>query len=181
MRFTPDYADEAALNALAREEGKRNWAAVHTSRFRPYKNTNPDLPSLQPWVNTTAPPSQRFVFVRNPFFHRVDTEGRQLPYIDRVVNLNIADGKLIPAKTGAGESDLQARHLTFNDYTFLKQGEKRNAQAPCGCGRPPGESARRALSQPQRRRPEQWRELLHESRGSAGRSRSRSTATRSTR
>ena len=125
--FHARYADEAALNRLAQEEGKRNWAAVHTSRFRPYKNTNPGLPTLQPWVNTTAPPSQRFVFVRNPFFHRADTSGRQLPYIDRVV-VNIADGKLIPAKTGAGESDLQARHLTFNDYTFLKESEKRNAK-----------------------------------------------------
>ena len=125
--FHARYADEEALNAQAREEGKRNWAALHTNRFRPYKNTNPDLPSLQPWVNTTAPPSQRFVFVRNPYFHRVDANGRQLPYIDRVV-VNISDGKLIPAKTGAGESDLQARHLTFNDYTFLKQSEKRNAK-----------------------------------------------------
>ena len=125
--FHARYADEDALNEQAREEGKRNWAAVHTSRFRPYKNTNPDLPTLQPWVNTTAPPSQRFVFVRNPWFHRTDTNGRQLPYIDRVV-VNISDGKLIPAKTGAGESDLQARHLTFNDYTFLKQSEKRNAK-----------------------------------------------------
>ncbi|MCY4222120.1 MAG: ABC transporter substrate-binding protein, partial [Thiotrichales bacterium] len=112
--FHARYADETALNRLAKEEGKRNWAPVHTNRFRPYKNTNPDLPSLQPWVNTTAPPSQRFVSVRNPYFHRVDTNGRQLPYIDRVV-VNIADGKLVPAKTGAGESDLQARHLTFND------------------------------------------------------------------
>ena len=125
--FHARHADEDALNAQAREEGKRNWAALHTSRFRPYKNTNPDLPSLQPWVNTTAPPSQRFVFVRNPYFHRVDANGRQLPYIDRVV-VNISDGKLVPAKTGAGESDLQARHLTFNDYTFLKQSEQRNAK-----------------------------------------------------
>ena len=125
--FHARYTGEDALRKLAREEGKRNWAAVHTSRFRPYKNTNPDLPTLQPWVNTTAPPSQRYVFARNPWFHRVDTNGRQLPYIDRVV-MNISDGKLVPAKTGAGESDLQARHLSFNDYTFLKQSEKRNAK-----------------------------------------------------
>ena len=125
--FHDRYTHVDELEKRAREEGKRNWAAVHTSRFRPYKNTNPDLPTLQPWANTTAPPSQRYVFVRNPWFHRVDTNGRQLPYIDRVV-VNISDGKLVPAKTGAGESDLQARHLTFNDYTFLKQSEKRNAK-----------------------------------------------------
>jgi peptide/nickel transport system substrate-binding protein len=62
--------------------------------------------------------------VRNPYYHRVDPAGRQLPYIDRVV-LNIAEGKVIPLKTGSGESDLQARDLQFNNYTFLKEAEKR--------------------------------------------------------
>ncbi len=123
-QFHASYTDAKALAAMAEDEGRRNWASVHIARFRPYKNVNPDLPTLQPWVNTTPPPSQRFVFKRNPFFHRVDENGLQLPYIDRVV-LNVADGKLIPAKTGAGESDLQARHINFSDYTFLKKNEKR--------------------------------------------------------
>ena len=124
-RFHVRYRDEAELEAMAEAEGRRNWAAVHINRFRPYQNTNPELPTLAPWVNTTRAPSQRYVFERNPFYHRVDTAGRQLPYIDRVV-LNIADAKLIPAKTGAGESDLQARHLVFGDYPFLKGGEERS-------------------------------------------------------
>ena len=76
-------------------------------------------------MNTTPPPAERFVFERNPFYHRVDTEGQQLPYLDRVI-VNIADSKLIPAKTGAGESDLQARSLRFDNYTFLKEGEERS-------------------------------------------------------
>ena len=90
-----------------------------------YQFDNPALPTLQPWMNTTKPPADRFVAVRNPYFHRVDANGRQLPYIDRVV-LAVAEGKLIPAKTGAGESDLQARDIQFNNYTFLKKGEKTN-------------------------------------------------------
>jgi peptide/nickel transport system substrate-binding protein len=123
-QFHPRYSDIRKLEAMAKAEGQRNWVSVHTSRFRPYKNLNPDLPTLQPWVNTTPQPSQRFVFLRNAYYHRVDEKGKQLPYIDRVI-INIADGKLIPAKTGAGESDLQARHLNFSDYTFLKQSESR--------------------------------------------------------
>ena len=63
--------------------------------------------------------------MRNPYFHRVDPAGRQLPYIDRVV-INLADEKLVPAKTGAGDVDLQARYLRFDDYTFLKRNEKRS-------------------------------------------------------
>ena len=124
-RFHARYSDEAELEAIAEEEGRRNWGAVHINRFRPYKNTNPELPTLQPWINTTRAPSQRYVFERNPFYHRVDEEGRQLPYIDRVI-VNIADAKLIPAKAGAGETDLQARHLAFGDYPFLKQAEERS-------------------------------------------------------
>ena len=124
-RFHVRYTDEAELEELAKAEGRRNWGAVHINRFRPYKNTSPELPTLQPWINTTRAPSQRYVFERNPFYHRVDGEGRQLPYIDRVV-LSIADAKLIPAKAGAGETDLQARHLAFGDYPYLKEGEKRS-------------------------------------------------------
>jgi len=104
---------------------KRGWAAIHNREDNMYQYDNPALPTLQPWINITKPPSDRFVAVRNPYFHRIDANGRQLPYIDRVV-LAVAEGKLIPAKTGAGESDLQARDIQFNNYTFLKKGEKTN-------------------------------------------------------
>ena len=101
------------------------WARVHNRRDNQYLADNPDLPTLQPWINTTSAPADRFVAVRNPYFHRVDQNGRQLPYLDRFV-IALADPKLIPAKAGAGESDLQARDLNFSDFTFLKRGEKTN-------------------------------------------------------
>lgn len=106
-------------------KSRRSWAAVHNREDNMYQFDNPPLPTLQPWRNTSKPPADRFVATRNPYFHRVDANGRQLPYIDRVI-LQVAEGKLIPAKAGAGESDLQARDLQFNNYTFLKQGEKTN-------------------------------------------------------
>lgn len=104
---------------------KRKWSAVHNRMDNLYEGDNPDLPTLQPWHNMTKPPADRFVGLRNPYFHRVDEKGRQLPYIDRFV-LAIADSKLIAAKTGSGDADLQARDLNFNNYTFLKQGEQMN-------------------------------------------------------
>jgi peptide/nickel transport system substrate-binding protein len=124
-QFHERYADVTELAKSAKAEGKRNWAALHNSKDNMYRFDNPDLPTLQPWMNTTRMPATRFIARRNPYFHRVDEAGHQLPYIDRVL-LDLADGKLIPAKTGAGEVDLQARGLNFNDYTFLKAGEKRN-------------------------------------------------------
>ncbi len=103
----------------------RNWASLHTKLGGMYHNDNPDLPTLEPWVLKTPLPADRIVFERNPYYYRVDGAGHQLPYIDRVI-LSIADSKIIPAKTGAGESDLQARYLRFDDYTFLKAGEAEN-------------------------------------------------------
>ena len=107
------------------DPGKRSWAAIHNREDNMYQFDNPKLPTLQPWINTTKAPADRFIAVRNPYFHRVDENGRQLPYIDKVV-LPVVDAKLIPAKAGAGESDLQARDIQFNNYTFLKKGEKTN-------------------------------------------------------
>ena len=116
---------EKVRKAEAEGTAKRRWSAVHNRADNLYESDNPDLPTLQPWMNTTKPPADRFVAVRNPYFHRVDQNGLQLPYIDRFV-LAVADPKLIPAKTGSGEADLQARDVNFNNYTFLKQGEKNN-------------------------------------------------------
>lgn len=118
------YADEAQLNARVEKARQRNWAALHNRQGSLFKNNNVDLPSLQPWINTTRPPSDRFRFKRNAYFHRVDPKGRQLPYIDEIV-LRIASSGIIPAKTGAGETDLQARYLRFDNYTFLKESEGR--------------------------------------------------------
>jgi len=123
--FHARYTDVNKLNAAAKARGGRDWAAVHRRVSQQYRPENPELPSLQPWVNSTKPPANRFVFVRNPYYHRIDTLGQQLPYIDEVL-IDLGSAKIIPTKTGAGESDLQARYLRFDNYTFLKQGEKRN-------------------------------------------------------
>jgi peptide/nickel transport system substrate-binding protein len=124
-QYYQKYTDANTLAENVRKANARNWSQLHNRLDNQYRNDNPDLPSLEPWVLQTRPPADRFVFVRNPYYHRLDMEGRQLPYVDRVV-MNIADGRLIPAKTGAGEADLQARNLAFNNYTFLRQAQKRN-------------------------------------------------------
>ena len=122
-KFHIKYTPISVLKAQAIQAKKRNWVALHYLVGQQYKNVNPDLPSLQPWVLVTRPPSKRFIFKRNPFFHRIDSNGRQLPYIDEI-KMNVTNSKLIPMKSGAGESDLQSRGLNFTNYTLLKRSEK---------------------------------------------------------
>ena len=123
-RFHAAYAPPGDLAAMVEKSGRRNWAELHNRKDNQYKNDNPALPSLQPWVLHTKPPAQQFLFRRNPYFHRVDQNGRQLPYADRVI-MKVASPGVIPLKTGAGDSDLQSRGIAFSNYTFLKEAEKR--------------------------------------------------------
>lgn len=124
-KYHARYNAEEKLNAYAQKKGQRNWAALHNKYDHQYKNVNIKLPSLQPWVNTTKGPAERFLFLRNPYYHKIDPEGRQLPYIDRV-SLRIASAKIIPAQVGTGQSDLQARYLRFDNFTFLKRNEQKS-------------------------------------------------------
>jgi peptide/nickel transport system substrate-binding protein len=121
-QFHETYADPAKLARLVAADRARDWAQLHGRHDDMYRFDNPDLPTLQPWVMRTRAPAERFIAERNPYYYRVDPAGRQLPYIDRVI-LDVVDNKLIPVKTGAGETDLQARGLVFKDFTFLKQSE----------------------------------------------------------
>ena len=150
---------EKVRKAEADGTAKRRWSAVHNRADNLYESDNPDLPTLQPWMNTTRPPADRFVAVRNPYFHRVDERGQQLPYIDRFV-LAVADPKLIPAKTGAGEADLQARDVHFNNYTFLKQGEKQNGYRTLLWR--PGKGSHFALFPNLNTKDPVWRQLLRD-------------------
>jgi peptide/nickel transport system substrate-binding protein len=124
-QFHTKYADPEKLAAEVKKEEVKDWTRLQIRKGRSYRFENPDLPTLQPWQNMTYAPATRYVFARNPYYHRVDQNGVQLPYVDQIV-INIAESSIIPAKAGSGEADLQERYLSFSDYTFLKEGEKRN-------------------------------------------------------
>ena len=121
-QFHKKFADPDALVEKVKAARVKSWAALHNKRDNMYKFDNPALPTLQPWINTSDKDSSRKLFVRNPYFHRIDSRGVQLPYID-VVQMTVVGGGLIAAKANAGEVDLQARGLDFPDVAILKKGE----------------------------------------------------------
>jgi len=118
-KFHTKYTPEAEILKSAKG-GQQSWVAIYRRNDVMYANDNVDLPSLNPWVTTTASPAQRFVYVRNPYYHRIDEKGQQLPYVDRVI-FTVAAANLVPAKAGLGEADLQPRYLNMRDYTFLQK------------------------------------------------------------
>jgi peptide/nickel transport system substrate-binding protein len=70
--FHDKYADKTELEALVKKANQRNWAALHARMDSMYRNDNPDLPSLEPWVLKTKPPADRFILERKPYYYRLD-------------------------------------------------------------------------------------------------------------
>jgi peptide/nickel transport system substrate-binding protein len=124
-QFHPKFSDMATIQAAVKAARVKDWRALHEQKSRQYRPENPALPALDPWTAQTAPPSEMFTFRRNPYFHRVDQKGRQLPYIDEV-RMTTGTSSLIPAKVASGEADLQGRYIRFDSYTFLKEAEQRS-------------------------------------------------------
>jgi peptide/nickel transport system substrate-binding protein len=121
--FHAKYQTAEKLAELIEVNRVDDWQGLHQKMSRTNRPENPDLPTLEAWRPRTPPPSEQFIFERNPYFHRVDPAGTQLPYVDRVV-LDVASADIISAKTATGDSDLQASGVDFPDYTLLKQAEK---------------------------------------------------------
>ena len=122
-RFHAKYGDKAALTEAAKKAKLKSWAALHNRLDDMFESSNIELPTLQAWRVTTSAPANRFVFERNAFYHRVDTAGQQLPYLDRIV-LDVAASGLMAAKANSGDTDLLFRGLSMGDIPVLKEGEK---------------------------------------------------------
>ncbi len=79
---------------------------------------NPELPRLAPWILRTYRSNSPFTFVRNPYYFMVDTEGNQLPYVDRRL-VQVKSPDMIGIAAGSGEVTMQERHIRYSDYTYL--------------------------------------------------------------
>lgn len=123
-QFHAKYQTEENLAASIEQYRVDDWVGLHRKMSRQNRPENPDLPTLEAWRPTTAPPAEQFIFERNPYFHRVDESGRQLPYVDQLV-MNVSSTEIIGAKTATGESDLQVTGIALPDYTLIKEAENR--------------------------------------------------------
>lgn len=125
QQFHPDFVDKAALDELVAKEGFDNWVNLFKD-----KNTwqrNPDLPTLTPWKTVNPITTDNWVLERNPYYYGVDTEGNQLPYIDRI-SMTLAENlEVLNLRAIAGEYDYQARHISLaNLPVLLENAEKGN-------------------------------------------------------
>ncbi len=112
-----------AVEKIAKAEGYDNWVSL--LKFKNDCAFNPELPTITAWKTTTPINTPVWTLERNPYFYMVDTEGNQLPYIDKVV-ISLAENlEVLNLRAVAGEYDFQARHIDISKLpVFLENQEK---------------------------------------------------------
>ncbi|MBI3507904.1 MAG: ABC transporter substrate-binding protein [Proteobacteria bacterium] len=110
-RFNPRAAE------LAKAANLGDWTALFRARCGdieiPSRWSNPEKPTLDAW--TIAEPyvggAMRVTMKRNPYFWQVDTDGKQLPYIDEIAFRIFQDLESLMLDVVTGKLDLQDRHI----------------------------------------------------------------------
>lgn len=95
-QFHAKYAKKEELDAELKRANETSWVKLLNSKDVAHWDCGDiralGMPVLNAWVVTEAT-DDRTIFERNPYFWHVDSNGLQLPYIDRVVNNRVIDTK----------------------------------------------------------------------------------------
>jgi len=123
-QFHVDYAAKADLDAAMSEAGFDTWTDLYGSKTA-FAN-NPGTPDIMCWINENPVDDPIQVWGRNAYFWKVDPEGNQLAYIDRIERLLLPDIEAILLKAIAGEADFESRRIeSVENYpTVMENREK---------------------------------------------------------
>ena len=110
----PAYNSEATLEELEEYVYGGDWLANVEG-----------YPCLHAWCVESVVPGERTVWTRNPYYWKVDTEGNQLPYIDKVDVRLIADAevRLLELSQGKFEASFRGTDDPVNIPFLLEQAE----------------------------------------------------------
>ena len=134
QQFHPAYNDDVQ-SMVDETEAVEDWPALYRLKCgeveAPNRWSNPDRPTLDPWVVTGegySAGSTQVVMERNPYFWQVDEEGNQLPYIDQLEMGVAQDNEALVLEAIAGNIDFQRRKISnpANKPVFAENAEKGN-------------------------------------------------------
>lgn len=111
--------------AKAEEEGYATWIEAfeaHRGGQIADFQIDPGLPVLKPWILLSIDEFGNKIYERNPYYWKVDTEGNQLPYIDRQIRVLLSDLEVVKLNIQAGDLDY-ADKLLISDLPVLRAGE----------------------------------------------------------
>ncbi len=124
-QFLPKYSSVDEVTRKAKSMSFDGWMSLFKNRMDWRLNT--ELPVLAPWKTVTPTSTPTWVLERNPYYYEVDSQGNQLPYIDRI-SMGLAENlEVLNLRAVAGQYDLQERHTSLTKLpVFLENRAKGN-------------------------------------------------------
>ena len=120
-QFHPKYASKEDMAKKLAELKFETWVTLFKNRNDACRN--PDLPVVTPWKTVSPITSPTWILERNPYSVWVDTDGNQLPYIDRIRMTLGENLEVINLRAVAGEYDSQARHIDISKLPVLLENQ----------------------------------------------------------
>lgn len=123
-QFHPDFTDAATLDKLVKEGGFKSWVELFNAKSLVQymmPNLNPDMPTLLPFKLSKPMATNIMEADRNPYYWKVDTEGKQLPYIDSIVLTNYESAEVRDAAIAAGEMNWVNTDTTFTNVPLYRE------------------------------------------------------------
>ncbi|MBA7538134.1 Periplasmic alpha-galactoside-binding protein [subsurface metagenome] len=123
-QFHLKYNPEA--DNLAKEKGLNAWYEYFNERRGTWQGV-PQVLEL-PIIGAFKLVEKRvgyLLYERNPYYWKVDTEGNQLPYIDRIITGKVENVELYNGKIISGESDFGMRRTFFEDFPLFKDSARK--------------------------------------------------------
>jgi peptide/nickel transport system substrate-binding protein len=124
-QFHPKYVGKDELDQKVKAAGFDGWVSFIKSKWD--WRLNLELPVLAPWKTVSPINTPTWVLERNPFYYGIDSQGNQLPYIDRI-SMGLAENlEVVNLRAIAGQFDLQERHTGLSKLpVFLENRGKGN-------------------------------------------------------
>jgi len=134
-KFHPNYTSMDKIEKEMKKEGFTLWIDLFGDKNEMWDN--PERPLIEGWVSLDSYDSPMQRLVRNPYYWKIDTEGNQLPYIDKIQR-TVMPVEAMVLKAVAGEIDFQNRHISslLNYSLFMQNREKGDYRLVFGT--PPG-------------------------------------------
>jgi peptide/nickel transport system substrate-binding protein len=86
---------------------------------------NTERPAMTPWLITEwTTGADHMTATRNPYYWKVDEEGKQLPYIDQIYFYLVENNAAINTLALAGKIDMQDRGINFAQYAVYAENAK---------------------------------------------------------
>jgi len=124
-QFNPNYADEEKLKEMAEEQGYDTISNLYQEKagWGP-KQMNPECPTLTAY-RLVEKATDHWSWERNPYYWKVDPEGNQLPYVNRVLVRKAGNVEAINTQIASGELDLAVWNTSVENFPLYKSNESK--------------------------------------------------------